>query len=57
MVLPDGNEIEAELHLPDASRDVLADPRERGHGAAVETVEGLFAEALGLKRAREGVPG
>jgi phage RecT family recombinase len=30
-----------------AHRDVLAHLREQGHGAAVEAVEGVFAEALG----------
>ncbi|HYI85040.1 MAG TPA: recombinase RecT [Acetobacteraceae bacterium] len=35
----------------DANRGILAELRERGHGAAVEAVESLFAEALGAGRA------
>lgn len=35
--------------IADANRGVLAELRDRGHGAAVEAVEGLFAEALGSR--------
>ncbi len=31
----------------DGNRELLAELRERGHGAAVESVEALFADALG----------